>query len=58
MNVLEILLNRRWILKSRDRELYYQVKEKLASGEEKKSLFDQGRKNACCAGKLDGDFGL
>ena len=31
MNVLEILLNRRWILKSRDRELYYQVKEKLAS---------------------------
>ena len=41
MNVLEILLNRRWILKSRDRELY-----------------NQGRKNACCAGKLDGDFGL
>lgn len=38
MNVLEILLNRRWILKSRDRELYYQVKEKLASGEEKKFL--------------------
>ena len=61
MNVLEILLNRRWILKSRDRELYYQVKEKLASGGvsgDCKSLFDQGRKNACCAGKLDGDFGL
>ena len=27
MNVLEILLSRRWILKSKDRELYYQVKD-------------------------------
>lgn len=32
MKVLEVLLNNRWILKSRDRELYYQVKEALASG--------------------------
>ena len=38
MNILEILLNRRWILKARDRELYYQVKEALASGEEKRFL--------------------
>lgn len=38
MKVLEVLLNRRWILKSRERELYYQVKEALASGEEKKFL--------------------
>ena len=38
MNTLEILLNRRWILKARDRELYYQVKEALASGEEKRFL--------------------
>ena len=29
MNALEILLGRRWILKSRDRELYYQVKDQL-----------------------------
>lgn len=29
MNVLEILLNRRWILKSRDKELYYQVRDQL-----------------------------
>ena len=27
MNALEILLGRRWILKSRDRELYYRMKE-------------------------------
>lgn len=38
MNTLEILLNRRWILKAKDRELYYQVKETLASGEEKRFL--------------------
>lgn len=31
MNVLEMLLNRRWILKSKDRELYYQVKDELTS---------------------------
>ena len=44
MKVLEVLLNNRWILKSRDRELYYQVKEALASGEEKKFL----RENFVC----------
>lgn len=38
MKVLEVLFNRRWILKSRERELYYQVKEALASGEEKKFI--------------------
>ena len=27
MNALEILLGRRWILKSRERELYYRMKE-------------------------------
>lgn len=29
MNVLETLLNKRWILKSKERELYYQVKDEL-----------------------------
>lgn len=38
MRTLEVLLGRRWILKSRDRELYYQIKEQLASGKEKKFL--------------------
>ena len=69
MRTLELLLNRRWILKSRERELYYQVKEELSSGEEKKflmeklrvsggreSVYDQGRKDACSSGKLDGHF--
>ena len=32
MKVLEVLLNNRWILKSRDRELYYQVKERWHQG--------------------------
>lgn len=41
MRTLEILLNRRWILKSREKELYYQVKEALASGEEKKFLMEK-----------------
>lgn len=31
MKALETLLERRWILKSRDRELYYQVKDELGS---------------------------
>ena len=35
MRTLEVLLGRRWILKARDRELYYQIKEQLASGKEK-----------------------
>ena len=41
MRTLELLLNRRWILKSRERELYYQVKEALSSGEEKKFLMEK-----------------
>ena len=40
MKVLEVLLNNRWILKSRDRELYYQVKEALASGKVAKYVTD------------------
>ena len=31
MRTLEILLERRWILKSRDRELYYQMKDELGT---------------------------
>lgn len=31
MRTLEILLERRWILKNRDRELYYQMKDELGS---------------------------
>lgn len=31
MNVLEVLLSRRWILKGRDKELYYQVKDEIGS---------------------------
>ena len=38
---LETLLSQRWILKSRDRELYYELKEELASGEEKKFLMEK-----------------
>ena len=31
MRTLEILLERRWILKSRDRELYYQIRDELGN---------------------------
>ncbi len=31
MNVLEILLDRRWILKAKEKELYYRVKDELSS---------------------------
>ena len=41
MRTLEILLNRRWILKARDKELYYQIKEALSEGEEKKFLMEK-----------------
>lgn len=41
MRTLETLLNQRWILKNRDRELYYQIKEELALGEEKKFLMEK-----------------
>lgn len=41
MRTLEILLNRRWILKARDKELYYQIKEALSKGEEKKFLMEK-----------------
>ena len=61
MRTLELLLNRRWILKSRERELYYQVKEEIPDGEARvsggrESVYDQGRKDACSSGKLDGHF--
>lgn len=39
MKTLEILLEKRWILKSRDRELYYQVKDEL--GTVKKFLMEK-----------------
>lgn len=39
MNALEILLSRRWILKSRDRELYYQMKDEV--GKLKKFLTEK-----------------
>ena len=29
MNAIEVLLSRRWILKARDKELYYQVKDEI-----------------------------
>ncbi len=41
MKTLENLLNRRWILKSKERELYYRTKEELASGKEKKFLMEK-----------------
>ena len=34
MNALEILLSKRWILKSKEKELYYQVKDEIAEYKE------------------------
>ena len=39
MRALEILLERRWILKSREKELYYQIKDEL--GTVKKFLMEK-----------------
>ncbi len=39
MNALEVLLGRRWILKSRDKELYYQIKDEI--GKYKKFLLEK-----------------
>lgn len=39
MNTLEVLLSRRWILKSKEKELYYQVKDEI--GEIKKFLMEK-----------------
>lgn len=41
MRALETLLSRRWILKSRDRELYYQMKDAVAAGEIRKFLMEK-----------------
>ena len=41
MNALETLLSRRWILKSKDRELYYQMKDAVAAGGIKKFLMEK-----------------
>ena len=41
MRALEILLERRWILKSREKELYYQIKDEL--GTVKKFLMEKLR---------------
>ena len=30
MNALEVLLSRRWVLKSRERELYYEMKDEIS----------------------------
>ena len=61
MNALEILLGRRWILKSRDRELYYQVKDQLGAVKRfltEKLGYQVIGKNAGKAGELDGDPGV
>lgn len=39
MNALEVLLGRRWILKSRDKDLYYQMKDEI--GKYKKFLLEK-----------------
>ena len=39
MNAMEVLLSRRWILKAKDRELYYQMKDEL--GKMKKFLTEK-----------------
>ena len=44
MRALEILLERRWILKSREKELYYQIKDEL--GTVKKFLMEKLGSNA------------
>lgn len=41
MRALETLLSQRWILKSRDRELYYQMKDAVAAGEIRKFLMEK-----------------
>ena len=68
MNALEILLGRRWILKSRDRELYYRMKDEAPAI--KKFLTEKlgyqmivnpyliKIENASKAGELDGDSGI
>ena len=64
MNVLETLLNRRWILKSRDRELYYQVRtgqrEKISDGKggipgDRESVSDPGGEDTGQGQALDGN---
>lgn len=39
MNTLEVLLSSRWVLKARDKELYYQIKDEI--GEVKKFLMEK-----------------
>ena len=39
MNILEILLDKRWILKSEDKEIYYQVRDGL--GEVRKFIVEK-----------------
>ena len=58
MRALEILLERRWILKSREKELYYQIKDELGkagvSGN-RESLSCKSGKDAGDTGELDGN---
>ena len=67
MRALEILLERRWILKSREKELYYQIKdelgtvkkflmEKLGISGNRESLSCKSGKDAGDTGELDGKF--
>ena len=68
MRTLEILLERRWILKSRDRELYPDEGragdgEEISDGEAWLSgdcefVSGKGGENAGEAGELDGDSGI
>ena len=66
MKELETLLNRRWILKSEDKELYYKIRD--AVGEIRKystdklgcqiidnSLLVKMEKNTGCSGKIYGN---
>ena len=69
MRTLEIIIKPPMDFKIQREELYYQVKrrafigrrEEIPDGEARvsggrESVYDQGRKDACSSGKLDGHF--
>ena len=67
MKAMEVLLSRRWILKERDKELYYEIRdhiglmrkfltEKLGYQMIGESVSCKNRKNSGFSGKLDGNF--
>ena len=43
MQVIETLLNKRWILKAKEKELYYQIKDEI--GEVKRFLTEKNSPN-------------